>query len=82
MGRTRCTRQRPASEGPRPGTRGFTCTVAVDDLEAIRNAVVAHGGRITYEEIIIPSVGALTQFVDTEGNELAAMVYETEMYGA
>lgn len=64
------------------GTNGFTCTVAVDDLAAIRSKVVSSGGRITYEEIEIPSVGTLTQFLDTEGNELAAMVYEKEMYGA
>ena len=64
------------------GTRGFTCTVAVDDLEAIRKRVIANGGTITYEQIEIPTVGTLTQFLDTEGNELAAMVYEMEMYGA
>jgi predicted enzyme related to lactoylglutathione lyase len=29
---------------------------------------------------VIPSVGSLTQFVDTEGNELAAMVYEQEKH--
>jgi uncharacterized protein len=63
------------------GTRGFTCTVAVDDLEAIREKVVANGGHITYQEIEIPSVGTLTQFLDTEGNELAAMAYEMEMFG-
>ncbi|MBV8984865.1 MAG: VOC family protein [Acidimicrobiia bacterium] len=64
------------------GTRGFTCTVAVDDLDDIRKRVVANGGTITYEQIEIPTVGTLTQFLDTEGNELAAMVYEMEMFGA
>jgi predicted enzyme related to lactoylglutathione lyase len=58
------------------GTRGFTCTVAVDDVAAIRAAVLANGGTITYEEIEIPTVGTLTQFLDTEGNELAAMKYD------
>jgi len=64
------------------GTRGFTCTVSVDDLDGIRKKVVANGGQITYEAIEIPSVGTLTQFLDSEGNELAAMVYEMDMYGA
>jgi predicted enzyme related to lactoylglutathione lyase len=64
------------------GTRGFTCTVAVNDLAAIRDKVIANGGTITYHEIEIPTVGKLTQFLDTEGNELAAMVYEREMFGA
>ena len=64
------------------GTRGFTCTVAVEDLDAIRTRVVANGGTITDEQVEIPTVGTLIQFLDTEGNELAAMVYEREMFGA
>lgn len=64
------------------GHRGFTCTVAVDDLAAIRQRVKANGGTITHEEIEIPTVGTLTQFQDTEGNELAAMVYARPMFGA
>jgi hypothetical protein len=63
------------------GTRGFTCTVAVEDLGAIRRKVIDNGGTITYQEVQIPTVGTLTQFLDTEGNELAAMVYEREMFG-
>jgi hypothetical protein len=63
------------------GIRGFTCTVAVDDLLSIRERVIANGGTITYEELEIPTVGTLTQFLDTEGNELAAMVYQREMFG-
>lgn len=64
------------------GTRGFTCTVAVDDLASIRADVVANGGTITHHEVAIPTVGILTQFLDTEGNEVAAMVYERPMHGA
>lgn len=71
-------RQEPLSG---TGIRGFTCTVAVDDLPTIRARVVASGGTIAHEDIEIPGVGTLTQFLDTEGNELAAMVYEREMYG-
>jgi predicted enzyme related to lactoylglutathione lyase len=64
------------------GSRNFTCTVAVDDLDEIRTRVMANGGTITYERVDIPTVGSLVQFLDTEGNELAAMVYEREMFGA
>ena len=64
------------------GVRGFTCTVAVDDLAAVRERVLANGGSITHDEIQIPTVGTLTQFQDTEGNEVAAMVYEVDMFGA
>ena len=63
------------------GTRGFSCAVAVEDLQTIRDEVIANGGTITYERVEIPTVGTLTQFLDTEGNELAAMVYEREMFG-
>ncbi len=63
------------------GTSGFTCTVAVDDLEAIRTRVVAAGGTIVLEEMEIPTVGRLTQFLDTEGNEVAAMVYAEDPFG-
>ncbi len=64
------------------GSRGFTCTVAVDDLGAVRDRIVANGGTITHDEVAIPTVGTLTHFLDTEGNELAAMVYENPVFGA
>ena len=64
------------------GVRGFTCTVAVDDLGAIRDRVVANGGTVQHDEMVIPTVGTHMQFLDTEGNEFAAMVYDTEMFGA
>ncbi|MEZ5167209.1 MAG: VOC family protein [Acidimicrobiales bacterium] len=64
------------------GIRGFVCTVAVRDLQPIRAAVVAQGGTIVHHEVAIPGVGTLVQFRDTEDNELAAMVYDTEMFGA
>lgn len=69
-------------ESPGSGHSGFMCTVAVDDVGAIRNLVIACGGTVTYEEVTIPSVGTLTQFLDTEGNELAAMRYEQPVFGA
>lgn len=64
------------------GMRGFSCTVAVDDLAATRERVVTHGGTVQHEEIEIPGVGRHIGLLDTEGNEFAAMVYDTAMYGA
>ena len=58
------------------GMRGFECTVSVDDLPAIRAAVVEHGGTIVSDEVEIPTVGTLIQFLDTEGNTVSAMHYE------
>ena len=57
------------------GMRGLECTVSVDDLGAIKDAVTRHGGRILADEFEIPTVGTLLQIQDTEGNVLGAMRY-------
>ncbi|MBO9713422.1 VOC family protein [Sphingomonas sp.] len=59
------------------GLNGLDCTFAVDDLDAVGAAVLAHGGRITMDKAAIPGVGVLTRFVDPEGNDMSAMVYES-----
>jgi predicted enzyme related to lactoylglutathione lyase len=64
------------------GMRGFTCTVAVDDLADVHARVVANGGSVQHPEMSIPTVGTHIGFVDTEGNEFAAMVYERPMFGS
>jgi predicted enzyme related to lactoylglutathione lyase len=64
------------SEGSLKGGRvGFECTISVDDLGAIRAAIVANGGRIVQEEYEIVGVGRLIRFEDTEGNPVCAMRY-------
>jgi len=55
------------------GVRAFECTVSVDDLGAARAAVVKAGGTVRTQDIDIPGVGTLFQFLDTEGNVLCAM---------
>jgi predicted enzyme related to lactoylglutathione lyase len=57
------------------GMRGFECTVSVDDVAEVRERVLAHGGTIVYDEVEIPTVGTLVQFLDTEGNVCGAMKY-------
>jgi predicted enzyme related to lactoylglutathione lyase len=65
------------SAPPAPGGRvGFECTIAVQDLAAIRAAIVENGGRIVLEEYEIVGVGRLIRFEDTEGNPACAMRYE------
>jgi predicted enzyme related to lactoylglutathione lyase len=59
------------------GVRGFECTVAVEDLDPIRAAVVANGGTVVLDAFEIPTVGTLLQFLDTEGNVVGAMRYLT-----
>ncbi|MDB5676631.1 MAG: putative enzyme related to lactoylglutathione lyase [Sphingomonas bacterium] len=64
---------------PRTGTglNGIEPSFAVDDVDAIAALVVAHGGTITFAKGVIPTVGALIRFLDTEGNDIGAMQYET-----
>jgi predicted enzyme related to lactoylglutathione lyase len=59
------------------GLNGLEGTFSVDDVDAIAAKVEAAGGRITMARSVIPTVGALIHFLDTEGNEIGAMKYET-----
>jgi predicted enzyme related to lactoylglutathione lyase len=58
------------------GVRAFECTVSVDDVVAVRDAVIANGGTVLVDGYRIPTVGTLVQFLDTEGNVVSAMHYE------
>jgi predicted enzyme related to lactoylglutathione lyase len=64
---------------PRSGTglNGIEATIAVADIDAIAAKVEAAGGTITYCKGTIPTVGTLIRFLDTEGNDMGAMQYET-----
>ena len=61
-----------------PGVKGFECTIAVTDLDAISKAIAAGGGTIASEPFTIPTVGTLVKFHDTEGNEANIMQYTAE----
>lgn len=54
---------------------GWECTIAVDDLSAIKSAILKHGGKIVHDEREIVGVGTLIRFEDTEGNIACAMHY-------
>jgi uncharacterized protein len=64
---------------PRTGTglNGIEPTFAVEDVDAIAAAVEEHGGEVIVTKVVIPTVGALVRFLDTEGNDIGAMQYET-----
>jgi predicted enzyme related to lactoylglutathione lyase len=66
-------RQEPRGAG---GPNCFECSIAVDDLDAVTEAIAANGGQIIMAKAPIPTVGVLTKFIDTEGNVLGAMAYE------
>jgi hypothetical protein len=39
--------------------------------------VEEHGGTITFPRSVIPGVGALVRFLDTEGNHIGVLAYDT-----
>jgi uncharacterized protein len=58
------------------GLNGVEPTFAVADVDAVLERVVAHGGTVILQKAVIPTVGALVRFLDTEGNDIGAMAYE------
>ena len=58
------------------GLSGIEPTFAVDDVDVVQAAVEANGGRITVHKSVIPTVGTLLRFLDTEQNDIGAMRYE------
>ena len=54
---------------------GWECTIAIDDIAAIKTAIIKQGGKIVHDEFEIVSVGTLIRFEDTEGNIACAMKY-------
>ena len=58
------------------GLNGFEPSFSVDDVDVIAARVEANGGKVTMAKAVIPTVGALIRFLDTEGNDVGAMTYE------
>lgn len=58
--------------------RSFEISVGVDDLDDIIARVKAAGGRIVMDKSHIETVGTLIQFLDTEGNRMGAMKYDSD----
>lgn len=52
---------------------GLECTISVVDLDDIIRKIETGGGKILMPKTVIPNVGWLTKFSDTEGNVLCAM---------
>jgi uncharacterized protein len=57
-------------------TIGFECSFGVHDVDAVAAAVVANGGTILIPRTLIPTVGHLIFFRDTEGNVAGAMQFD------
>jgi len=56
-------------------TVGFECTIAVESLDAVEEAVLEGGGEVALARSVIDGVGALMFFRDPEGNVFGAMQY-------
>jgi predicted enzyme related to lactoylglutathione lyase len=72
----------PGINGALVGRRGpidgqavtaYVCTVDVPDIVETEQRVAAAGGRQVVERTIVPHVGHLSYFKDTEGNIFGAM---------
>ena len=68
------------SKRPEPvsgvGRIGYECTISVEDLGAIRAAILEHGGVILLDDYEIVGVGHMIRFSDSEGNVACAMDYD------
>ena len=62
------------------GMSGYEITVGVDDLAETRRLIAAHGGKVVMEPYRIDGVGELIMFLDSEGNRVGAMQYETGLF--
>ncbi len=67
---------------PRTGTglNGIEPTFSVADVAVIAARVEANGGRIVMRKAVIPTVGELVRFLDTEGNDIGAMRFEAAVH--
>ncbi len=57
-------------------TRGFECSFGVEDVDLVRESIVAAGGKILMEKFTISNVGHLIAFEDPGGNPVMAMEYD------
>lgn len=58
---------------------GLECTIGVENIEAIIEKVKSNGGQILMPKTAIPHVGWIAKFMDTEGNLICGMQYDTSV---
>jgi predicted enzyme related to lactoylglutathione lyase len=52
------------------------CTVGVENIDQIIEKVKTNGGQVLMPKTVIPYVGWIAKFLDTEGNLICAMQYD------
>jgi predicted enzyme related to lactoylglutathione lyase len=67
---------------PRSGTglNGIEPTFSVENVDVIAARVQANGGTVIMAKSMIPTVGELVRFLDTEGNDIGAMRYASPVH--
>lgn len=55
---------------------GLECSIGVENIDEIINKVKSSGGKILVPKTLIPYVGWITKFLDTEGNLICAIQYD------
>ena len=55
---------------------GFECTISVKSIDEIIKRVESKGGQILMPKTVIPYVGWIAKFLDTEGNLVCAMQHD------
>ena len=67
---------RKFNPAPQP-VYGLECSFRVDDVDAIARGVEANGGKIVMPKAAIPGVAWVVKFLDTEGNLVCAVQYDS-----
>jgi hypothetical protein len=55
------------------GVKAFVCTVQVESFDDTASKVEGNGGQITIPKFMVPAVGWVGYFEDTEGNTFGAL---------
>ncbi len=53
----------------------FECSIAVDDVDRVVAAILAHGGEVTMAKVTIPDVCDVARVKDCEGNTFSVCRY-------
>ncbi|MBK8955367.1 MAG: VOC family protein [Saprospiraceae bacterium] len=57
---------------------GLECTFNVEDIDDTIERVKSYGGKMLMPKTVIPNVGWIAKFLDTEGNLICAMQYDSK----
>ena len=55
------------------GVKAFVCTVQVESIDDLASKVQGNGGKVSTSKFMVPGVGWIGYFEDTEGNTFGAI---------